>query len=76
MALKLLVQYEQLVELIEQLSDEQHADLMSRLSARATAHRALTVEEKIQHLDLAKLDVAIDNEPSIRRSDWYGDDER
>lgn len=76
MALQLPIRYEQLVELVEQLSEEQQKDLIKRLLTRQAQQRPLTVEEKLKLLDAVKLDVAINEEPSIRRMDWYGDDGR
>lgn len=80
MTLQLPIRYEQLVELVDQLSEEQQQDLMKRLLRRdMTRHaqqRPLTVEEKLRLLDAIKLDVAINEEPSIRRVDWYDDEGR
>lgn len=76
MALKLPVHYEQLIELVEQLSEEQQNDLIARLLTRQAQHRPLSVDEKIRLLDAMKLDVAVREEPSVRRVDWYGDDGR
>jgi hypothetical protein len=76
MALQLPIRYEQLVELVEQLSEEQQKDLIKRLLTRQAQQRPLTVEEKLKLLDAVKLDVAIKEEPSIRRVDWYDDDGR
>jgi hypothetical protein len=76
MALQLPIQYEQLIELIEQLSEEQQKDLLKRLLTRQAQQRPLTVEEKLKLLDAVKLDVAINEEPSVRRVDWYDDDGR
>ena len=76
MALKLPVHYEQLIELVEQLSAEQQNDLIARLLTRQAQQRPLSVDEKIRLLDAMKLDVAIREEPSVRRVDWYGDDGR
>lgn len=76
MALQLPIRYEQLVELVEQLSEEQQKDLIKRLLTRQAQQRPLTVEEKLKLLDAVKLNVAINEEPSIRRVDWYGDDGR
>lgn len=79
MALHLPIQYEQLVELVElveQLSDEQQRDLIKRLLSHRAQQRPLTVEEKLRLLDAVQLDVAINEEPSVRRVDWYGDDGR
>ena len=76
MVVQLPIQYEQLAELVEQLSEEQQKDLIKRMLTRQARQRPLTVEEKLKLLDAAKLDVAIREEPSIRRVDWYGDDGR
>jgi hypothetical protein len=76
MALQLPIRYEQLVELVEQVSEEHQKDLMKRLLARQAQQRPLTVEEKRKLLDAVKLNVAVNEEPSIRRVDWYGDDGR
>ncbi|MFQ3647791.1 MAG: hypothetical protein SNJ80_12745 [Anaerolinea sp.] len=76
MALQLPIRYEQLVELVEQLSEEQQKDLIKRLLTRQAQQRPLTVEEKLKLLDAVKLNVAINEEPSIRRVDWYNDDGR
>ncbi len=76
MALQLPIEYDQLIELVEQLSAEQQNDLVQRLLTRQAQQRALSVEEKLQLLDALKLDTAINEEPSIRRVDWYGDDGR
>ncbi len=76
MALQLPIRYEQLVELVEQLSEEQQKDLIKRLLTRQAQQRPLTVEEKLKLLDAVKLNVAVNEEPSIRRVDWYNDDGR
>lgn len=84
MALQHPIRYEQLVELVEQLSEEQQKDLIKRLLTRDVTHprsrlaqqRPLTVEEKLKLLDAVKLNVAVNEEPSIRRVDWYNDDGR
>lgn len=76
MALRLPIEYEQLLELVEQLSEEQQRDLTKRLLARQAQQRPLTIEEKLKLLHAVKLDVAINEEPSVRREDWYDDDGR
>lgn len=76
MALQLPIRYEQLVELVEQLSEEQQKDLIKRLLTRQAQQRPLTVEEKLKLLDAVKLDVPVNEGPSVRRVDWYGDDGR
>lgn len=70
------IQYEQLVELVEQLSEEEQQDLLRRLLTRRGQPSPLTVTEKLQLLDAVKLNLAVNEEPSIRRVDWYDDDGR
>ncbi len=76
MAVQLNIEYEKLIELVEQLPEERQKELITRLLTRRADQRTLTKEEKIQLLDAAKLSVPINEEPSIRRVDWYGDDGR
>lgn len=76
MALQLPIQYEQLVDLVQQLSEEQQKDLIRRLLALQAQQRPLSIEEKLKLLDAVKLDVPINEEPSVRRVDWYDDDGR
>lgn len=73
MALQLSIQYEQLVALVEQLSEGQQKDLIRRLLALQAQQRPLSVEEKLKLLDDVKLNVPINEEPSVRRVDWYDD---
>lgn len=76
MALQLPIQYEQLIDLVQQLSEEQQKDLIRRLLALQAQQRPLSIEEKLKLLDAVKLDVPISEEPSVRRVDWYDDDGR
>jgi len=76
MAVQLSIEYEQLIVLIEQLTNEQRNDLLVRLLTHKAQERPLTAEEKIQLLDAAKLHLSVNEEPSLRREDWYGDDGR
>lgn len=76
MAAHLTVDYEQVVSLAEQLSEEQQKDLIIRMLTHRARHHPLTAEEKIQLLDAAKLSNAVGEAPSVRRKDWYGDDGR
>lgn len=70
------VDYDQIIDLVEQLPEAQQNELIARVLAHRAETRPLTVEEKLALLDSVKLDVAIKEEPSIRREDWYGDDGR
>jgi hypothetical protein len=76
MALQLPVQYEQLIELVDQLSEEQQNDLIQRLLTQRARQHPLTIEEKLKLLDSLKIHAAVREEPSIRREDWYDDDGR
>lgn len=76
MAVQLTIDYEQLVELVEQLSEEQQKELIGRLLTQRAQQRPLTAEEKIQLFDAAKIHNAVNITPSIRREDWCGDDGR
>ena len=74
MAVQLTIPYETLVELVVQLPPEQQADLLQRLMQRKQPPQ--TAEEWIEQLNAAVLHAEINEEPSIRREDWYGDDGR
>jgi hypothetical protein len=76
MVMQLKVNYEQIIELVDQLSEEQQKALIVRLLTDHAAQRPLTAEEKIQLLDAAKLSNPMRQNPSPRREDWYGDDGR
>lgn len=76
MAVQLNIEYDQLVTLIDQLSEEQRRKLLTRLILQEAQQRPLTIEEKFQLLDAAKLHLQVNEEPSPRREDWYGDDGR
>ncbi len=73
MAIQLSIDYSELVELVEQLSEEQQKDLITQILTQRARHRSLTSEEKIQLLDAAKLHNPVNESPSIRRVDWYDD---
>ena len=75
MAVQLNIEYEKLIELVEQLPDEQQKDLLVRLLERAK-QRQLSKEEKTALYHASILSVPVNEEPSIRREDWYGDDGR
>jgi hypothetical protein len=66
---------DQVVELVDQLSPEEQTALTAYLLESARK-RQLSAEEKIRLLRSAQIDVAVLQEPSIRREDWYGDDGR
>jgi len=70
------IPYEQVVELVERLPEEQQKELLQRLLTRHSQPQALTIEDRLKLLDAIKLDVAFNEEPSVRRVDWYDDDGR
>jgi hypothetical protein len=74
MAVQLTIPYETLVELVEQLPEAEQDDLLKRLAQRK--QKSLTAEEKIRLLNEAILSIPVNEEPSIRREDWYDDDGR
>lgn len=76
MALPQPIPYTQLIELVAQLPEEQQQDLIKRLLTRRAHQNPLSIEEKLQLLDAVKVHGAVDQEPSVRRVDWYGDDGR
>ena len=76
MTVQLNIDYNELVELVEQLSEEQQRDLITQLLTQRSRHRPLTPEEKIQLLEAAKLHNPVNEAPSVRRIDWYDDNGR
>lgn len=75
MVTQLKIPYEILVELEEQLPPQQQQDLLHRLQER-TQRDQRTAAEKIALLRAAQVDVAVNQEPSVRREEWYDDDGR
>jgi hypothetical protein len=75
MGVQLEITYEKLLELINQLSEDKQRDLISHLLQQAEK-RKLTPEEKLALYHASIMTVPINEEPSIRREDWYGDDGR
>lgn len=75
MGVQLDITYEQLVELVEQLPAEEQHDLLRHLLKQPQKHQ-LTPEEKLALYHASIISVPVNEEPSIRREDWYGDDGR
>ncbi|GAB1422305.1 hypothetical protein MASR2M15_25310 [Anaerolineales bacterium] len=75
MAVQLNIPYETLLNLIDQLPAEQKRDLLSHLLKQADDHK-LTAEEKIALYHASILHHAVNEEPSVRREDWYDDEGR
>lgn len=76
MAVQLKIEYDQLAELVDQLPEDQRHRLVARLLGRTATERPLTAEEKIQLFEAAQLSNEVNETPSPRREDWYGDDGR
>ena len=76
MTINLPIQFSQLVDLIDQLTPEEHAALLTHLISRDIEQAELSPEERIQLLDAAKIHTDIQVVPSVRRVDWYDDDGR
>jgi hypothetical protein len=72
MAVQLDIPYETLLGLIEQLPQEQKRDLLNHLLKQA-GDRKLTAEEKIALYHASILHNTVNEEPLIRRVDWYAD---
>jgi hypothetical protein len=75
MAVQLNIDYEALVQLVNQLPVDKQQALLVHLLERAKI-RQLSKEEKIALLHASILSVPIKEEPSIRREDWYDEDGR
>lgn len=67
---------QELTQLEGQLVESGDNEQIARLLIQISEHRLLTAQEKIFLLQTAKLDIPIDNPPSMRREDWYGEDGR
>ena len=75
MAVQLTIPYETLVALVEQLPEAEQKALIERvlsMNAAATASRT----ERLAAYHAAIMSVPLNEEPSIRREDWYDDDGR
>ena len=75
MAVQLEIEYEKLIELVEQLPPDKQQELLARLLEKAKT-RQLSKEEKKALFHASILTVPVNEEPSVRREDWYGDDGR
>jgi hypothetical protein len=69
------ITFGEIVALIDHLTPQQQVDLTAYLLQRAR-ERQLSVSEKMKLLRAAQIDVAVNQEPALRREDWYGDDGR
>jgi Trp operon repressor len=76
MFMQVQVDYQQVIDLVSQLSESQQDELMARILISRSEKRPLTPEEKIRLLETIQVDNEVLEEPSVRREDWYGDDGR
>jgi len=76
MAVQLTIEYDKLVELVDQLPIEQRLNLINHLTQKAKEH-TLTTREKIELLNSTVHDLGtIPVNFSFSREDWYSDDGR
>jgi hypothetical protein len=76
MAVQLTIEFDKLVELVDQLPDEQQLNLVQHVLQRPK-DRTLTPQEKIELLNSTVHDLgSIPVDFSFSREDWYGDDGR
>ena len=76
MAVQLTIEFEKLVELVDQLPTEQQQYLVQHITEQSH-QRELTPKEKIELLNSTVHDLGeISPDFSFRRDDWYSDDGR
>lgn len=73
---QLQLDFEQVVDLVEQLPEYQRKQLITRLLPEPIVQSKLSLEEKLRRLDEAILDNPVLENPSPRREDWYDDEGR
>ena len=69
------ITFEEIVDLVDRLSPIEQTQLTTHLLESAQK-RQLSVDEKMRLLRSVQIDAEVNEEPSIRREDWYGDDGR
>ena len=69
------ITFEELVKLVDRLPPQQQTQLTAHLLDLARK-RQLSVQEKMNLLRTAQIDIEVIEEPSVRRADWYSDDGR
>ncbi|HEX5501174.1 MAG TPA: hypothetical protein VFW96_01045 [Thermomicrobiales bacterium] len=75
MAVQLTIPYETLVALVEQLPPDERQDLLRRLREQE-GQRMLTDDEWQAAFRALRIDASPGPACSLRRADWYDDDER
>ena len=76
MAVQLRIPYDTLRELVKQLPPDEREQLLSELLQSISSERPLTKKERYVLLDAMKSNQKVQETPSIRRENWYGDDGR
>ena len=67
--------YEQVIELVEQLTQQEKQAVLQYLQEQM-AQRELTTEERRKLFESMILDLPWDENWSLRREDWYNDEGR
>ena len=76
MAVQLTIEFDKLIELVDQLPIDQQRNLMHHLAQKAE-NRILTSQEKVELLNATVHDLGlIPAGFSFSREDWYSDDGR
>lgn len=76
MAVQLTIVYEQIVQLVEQLDQQQQVDLTTHLLERLKAREISSTERRLLFNALTVDLGAVSAAYSDRREDWYDDDGR
>lgn len=69
------ITFDDIVQMVDRLSPQEQTLLFAHLLETAQK-RQLSVQEKMRLLRAVQIDVAVIEEPSVRREDWYGEDGR
>lgn len=75
MSVYIPISYEMLLDLVEQLPKSQQTALIHHLQ-KTVQSSSLTKEEKKALLKSSIRNIPLNQEPSIRREDWYDDEGR
>ena len=69
------IAFDKIVEMIDQLTPQQQAALVTYL-LEAGSHRQLSIAERKALLEASILNAPVAHVPSPRREDWYDDEGR
>jgi hypothetical protein len=67
------ISYHTLLELVDQLTDAQREALLAHLKSTTGQ---MSADERIAMFRAGMMNNPVNEEPSVRREDWYGDDGR